>query len=179
VVGPRGLPQGTFSFRSQLGTWEFTMGPSGLTGACFVRTTQAPPLPDGTLREELEAYFGPGPRRFSTPVDPGGIGGFRGEVLRALPRIPPGHVISYGALAASLGRPGAARAAGAACRSNPVGLVVPCHRVVAVDGPGGYSGADPEWVALKLKLLELEGVSPEGGRFRPPALLSELPGESG
>lgn len=68
------------------------------------------------------------------------IGGtpFQQRVWRALSRIPPGTTLTYGALARSLGT--SARAVGGACRKNPVPVVVPCHRVVAVAGAGGFMG---------------------------------------
>ena len=82
------------------------------------------------------------------------------EGVRAIPR---GHVASYGEVARMIGRPGAARAVGGAVGRNPVGLLVPCHRVIASDGGlGGYGAA--AWggveAALRLKrsLLALEGV---------------------
>ena len=61
-------------------------------------------------------------------------GGFRRNVLEATARIPSGHVITYGALAAEVGKPSAARAVGNAVGSNPVAIVVPCHRVVPASG---------------------------------------------
>jgi methylated-DNA-[protein]-cysteine S-methyltransferase len=73
-------------------------------------------------------------------------------VLRAIPR---GEVVTYGELAALAGRPGAARAAGTFCATNRFALVVPCHRVVAAGGIGGY-GSDG--VPIKRRLLALEGV---------------------
>jgi methylated-DNA-[protein]-cysteine S-methyltransferase len=72
--------------------------------------------------------------------------------LRDLPR---GEVVSYGELAALAGRPGAARAAGAFCASNRFAFLVPCHRVVAAQGIGGYGEAGVE---VKRRLLALEGV---------------------
>jgi methylated-DNA-[protein]-cysteine S-methyltransferase len=75
-----------------------------------------------------------------------------GETLRAVPR---GEVVSYGELAALAGRPGAARAAGAFCAANRFALILPCHRVVAANGLGGYGSAGPD---VKRRLLRLEGV---------------------
>lgn len=73
-------------------------------------------------------------------VDPGGTS-FQMMVWAALRRIPPGRTAAYGELAALLGRPGAARAVGGANARNPVGLVIPCHRLVGADGsPTGYAG---------------------------------------
>ncbi len=74
------------------------------------------------------------------------------ETLRVVPR---GEVVSYGELAALAGRPGAARAAGAFCSANRFAFVVPCHRVVAAHGIGGYGAAGLE---VKRRLLALEGV---------------------
>jgi methylated-DNA-[protein]-cysteine S-methyltransferase len=74
------------------------------------------------------------------------------ERLRAVPR---GEVVSYGELAALAGRPGAPRAAGALCSGNRFSFVVPCHRVVAASGIGGYGSAGVE---VKRRLLALEGV---------------------
>jgi methylated-DNA-[protein]-cysteine S-methyltransferase len=69
--------------------------------------------------------------------------------------VPWGEIVSYGELAALAGRPGAARAAGSFCAGNRFALVIPCHRVVAADGIGGYGPAGP---GLKRRLLALEGV---------------------
>ena len=74
------------------------------------------------------------------------------DALRAVPR---GEVVSYGELAALAGRPRAARAAGALCAGNRFAFVVPCHRVVAAHGIGGYGSAGVE---IKRRLLALEGV---------------------
>ncbi|MGH3128833.1 MAG: methylated-DNA--[protein]-cysteine S-methyltransferase [Gaiellaceae bacterium] len=74
------------------------------------------------------------------------------DTLRAVPR---GDVVSYGELAALAGRPGAPRAAGALCAANRFAFVVPCHRVVAAHGIGGYGSAGVE---VKRRLLALEGV---------------------
>lgn len=77
---------------------------------------------------------------------------FERAVWTALAAVPSGTTVTYGALAATIGRPGAARAVGGACARNPVPLLVPCHRVVASAGPGGYAGG----VALKRRLLAIE-----------------------
>ena len=85
------------------------------------------------------------------------------RVLVGVRAVPRGSVTSYGRLARLVGSPGAARAAGGAVGRNPLGLVIPCHRVIAGDGSlGGYGG---EWwgsreqlLAIKRQLLELEGI---------------------
>ena len=73
------------------------------------------------------------------------------EVLR---KIPPGELIAYGELAELAGSARAARAVGSAMRRNPVPLFVPCHRVVASNGPGGFGAG----LAVKERLLRLEGA---------------------
>jgi methylated-DNA-[protein]-cysteine S-methyltransferase len=77
------------------------------------------------------------------------------ELVAAARAVPWGEVVSYGELAALAGRPGAARAAGTFCAENRFALVIPCHRVVAANGIGGYG---PSGVGLKRRLLALEGV---------------------
>jgi methylated-DNA-[protein]-cysteine S-methyltransferase len=77
------------------------------------------------------------------------------ELAAAARAIPWGEVVSYGELAALAGRTGAARAAGSFCADNRYSLIIPCHRVVAAHGIGGYGAAGP---ALKRRLLALEGV---------------------
>ena len=79
---------------------------------------------------------------------------FQLRVWDELQRIPQGEVRTYGELAASLGQPGAGRAVGGANGRNPIPLIVPCHRVVASDGLGGFTGG-LEW---KERLLAHEGV---------------------
>ena len=77
------------------------------------------------------------------------------ELAAAARAIPWGDVVSYGELAVLAGRPGAARAAGSFCADNRYSLIIPCHRVIAANGIGGYGVAGP---ALKRRLLALEGV---------------------
>ena len=80
---------------------------------------------------------------------------FQRVLVDALRTVPRGEVVSYGELAALAGRPGAPRAAGALCAANRFAFVVPCHRVVAAHGIGGYGSAGAE---VKRRLLALEGV---------------------
>lgn len=88
-------------------------------------------------------------------LDAAGVTGFRLRALLALRDVPRGVTISYGELADLAGSPGAARAAGTACRTNPLLLVVPCHRVLPASGAlGRYGSLGP---AYKRRLLELEG----------------------
>jgi methylated-DNA-[protein]-cysteine S-methyltransferase len=80
---------------------------------------------------------------------------FQKEVWAELSRIPYGETISYGELARRVGRPRGPRAVGQANGKNPIAIIVPCHRVVASNGIGGYGGGLP----LKRALLTLEGVA--------------------
>lgn len=79
---------------------------------------------------------------------------FQKRVWNEIRKIPPGQVRTYGEVAGMVGSPGAARAVGSAMKSNPVVILVPCHRVVSADGLGGYSAHGG--LRTKVKLLELE-----------------------
>jgi methylated-DNA-[protein]-cysteine S-methyltransferase len=103
-------------------------------------------------RRELAAYFAGARVRFRVPLDAQGTP-FQRAVWQALMSIPSGRHESYGALAARLGRPAAARAVGAAVGRNPVSIVVPCHRVLGSGGAlTGYAGG----LERKRALLALE-----------------------
>lgn len=107
------------------------------------------------VRRELDLYFEGKLDRFNLPLDWRLSGGFRQRVLRAINRIPYGQTRSYTEVARRAGNERAVRAAGSACGSNPIPLVVPCHRVLRTGGAlGGYGGGLP----MKQGLLELEGV---------------------
>ena len=109
------------------------------------------------LREavsQLHAYFARNLRRFQLPLDMPGTE-FQKSVWRELGKIPYGETRSYAQIAAAIGTPKAVRAVGAANGSNPVAIVVPCHRVIGSGGRlTGYGGGLP----LKKRLLELEGA---------------------
>jgi methylated-DNA-[protein]-cysteine S-methyltransferase len=97
---------------------------------------------------------------------------FQRTVLRALRKVPRGSVVTYGRLAATIGRPRAARAVGRALAANPVPLIVPCHRVIRADG---QSGGFRQGTALKRALLAAEaagGTRPRKARPLPSALAS-------
>jgi methylated-DNA-[protein]-cysteine S-methyltransferase len=120
------------------------------------RILRAPSRTDA-VRRELEGYFALRRRRFDLPIDWSLVRGFAGSVLRETARIPFGDVRSYGQVASQAGSPRAARAAGNALGSNPIPIVVPCHRVLHADGGlGGYSGG----LDRKRYLLALEGSLP-------------------
>ncbi|MFE3037077.1 methylated-DNA--[protein]-cysteine S-methyltransferase [Streptomyces canus] len=108
---------------------------------------------------QLEAYFAGERHDFKLPLDWSLISGFNRQVLRELASgVRFGQVVGYGDLAGRVGQPGAAQAVGMAMGSNPLPVVVPCHRVVESDGGiGGFGGG----LETKRKLLALEGVLPE------------------
>lgn len=106
-------------------------------------------------RQEVQAYLAGERRDFTVQVKAQGTP-FQKRVWAALRGIPRGETISYGDLAARLGRPGAARAVGAANARNAVCLLLPCHRVIAADGGLQGYAFGPE---KKRWLLELEGVT--------------------
>ncbi|MEU9334813.1 methylated-DNA--[protein]-cysteine S-methyltransferase [Streptomyces sp. NPDC048290] len=108
---------------------------------------------------QLTAYFAGGRKDFDLPLDWSLISGFNRQVLRELAAgVPFGAVVGYGELADRVGQPGAAQAVGVAMGSNPLPVVVPCHRVVERDGGiGGFGGG----LETKRRLLALEGVLPE------------------
>ena len=107
-------------------------------------------------RRELDEYFGGDRQVFGIPLDWRLTSGFRREVLRATAEIPYGATASYKDVATRAGSPGAVRAAGSALATNPLPIVVPCHRVLRTGGGlGGYAGG----LAAKTTLLHLEGVA--------------------
>jgi methylated-DNA-[protein]-cysteine S-methyltransferase len=111
----------------------------------------------------LAAHFGGRLGRFEFPVVFEGLSEWDWRVLDGVRRLEPGETVGYGELARRIGAPGAARAVGSAVGRNPIGLIVPCHRVIAGDGTlGGYGGSWPgdreALLALKEELLALEGV---------------------
>ncbi len=113
----------------------------------------------GAFREvarQLDAYFAGDRRAFDLQLGLQGGSAFQHDVWEALRDIPVGTTVTYGELAARVGRPGAARAVGGAVARNPISIVVPCHRVVGSAGSlTGYAGG----LAAKRRLLALEGAA--------------------
>lgn len=109
-----------------------------------------------TAARQLDEYFSGKRRNFGVPLDWRLSAGFRNTVLRHLPEIGYGHTASYAAVAKLAGNPNAVRAVGSACATNPLPVVVPCHRVVRSDGAmGSYLGG----VEAKRILLTLEAAA--------------------
>jgi methylated-DNA-[protein]-cysteine S-methyltransferase len=109
-------------------------------------------------RRELDQYFAGRRQRFEIPIDWSLTHGFGRRVLRATAMIPFGSVSSYKQVAAQAGSPRGSRAAGNALGSNPIPIIVPCHRVLhAGGGLGGYTGG----LERKRLLLGVEGALAE------------------
>ena len=137
-----------------------TAGPSGIRSIEFQPPAPSPDRlnPSNAFLTEagrqLRAYFEGRLREFELPLDPLGTD-FQKRVWKQLERIPYGETRSYSQVAVAVGAPKAVRAVGAANGSNPLPIVVPCHRVIGANGKlVGYGGGLP----LKHRLLALEGI---------------------
>jgi methylated-DNA-[protein]-cysteine S-methyltransferase len=118
------------------------------------RVLRSPRVVD-RVRRELDEYFARRRRIFDLSLDLRGLPPFTVSVLDALAEVPFGETTTYGALAARVGRPKAARAVGTVMNRNRIPIVLPCHRVVGATGDlVGYGGG----LDRKVALLELEGV---------------------
>ena len=115
----------------------------------------SPGNPGDPIHRTLERYLSGG--GLDSKLNPSPLRGtkFQHLVWKTLQKLPPGELITYGELASQIGRPGAARAVGGAVGANPIPIFIPCHRVVASDGPGGFGGG----LDIKARLLALEGLS--------------------
>jgi methylated-DNA-[protein]-cysteine S-methyltransferase len=152
----------TCTIDSPCGKLLLTSDGSALTGLYFMETYRPPPVADDnpspdSFREviaQLDAYFSGELTEFSVPLAPRGSA-FQLAVWAELTRIPFGVTSTYGEIALALGKSlVASRAVGAANGSNPIPIIVPCHRVIGADGGlTGYGGG----LDRKLILLKLEG----------------------
>ncbi|MBE7210089.1 MAG: methylated-DNA--[protein]-cysteine S-methyltransferase [Gluconacetobacter diazotrophicus] len=114
----------------------------------------------GRTRDEIDAYFDGALRRFTVPMAPAGGTPYRRRVWDALREIPFGEVRTYAAIARVAG--GSPRSVGQANSANPMPILIPCHRVVAGTGIGGFTGADGEDTKRFLLDLEREDGSGNG-----------------
>ena len=143
-------------FDTPLGVCQVRASAAGLTSVRFDEADC--PLPANALCHEaarqITAYLAGERSDFDLPLAPAGTP-FQQAVWAALRQLPYGSTTHYGALAAALGRPTAARAIGAAVGKNPIWLIIPCHRVIGRDGSlTGYAGGLPR----KRALLDLEAA---------------------
>lgn len=119
------------------------------------RILRSPGALDDAARQ-LEAYFTGRAHGFTLSLDHALARGFRAEVQSLLPQVGYGTTISYAELARRAGNPAAVRAVGTACATNPLPIVVPCHRVLRTDGSlGGYAGG----LEAKRMLIALEAAA--------------------
>jgi methylated-DNA-[protein]-cysteine S-methyltransferase len=148
----------------------FAASVAGRTGRALVSAADPHASPEArahlaALEREVAEHFDGARDAFDVPVVLEGLGEWDRRVLEGVRTIARGETASYGEVARRIGAPGAARAVGGAVGRNPVGLLVPCHRVVAGDGTlGGYGGSwfgsREELLALKERLLEAEATPP-------------------
>ncbi len=172
---------------SPLGPMLLATSPHGLVGAWFTdqrhfpraeRIQGWPELPAHPVlieaARQLGAYFLGARTSFQLPLDLASGTAFQQAVWRALLQIPAGSTLSYSALATQLGKPAAVRAVGAAVGRNPLSIVVPCHRVLGVNGAlTGYAGG----LERKTALLHLEGALVPASHQSAPPLASTPPAQ--
>ena len=154
------------TFQSPQGGMLLVANDDGLAGVFFNRQKHRPKKradwkksPHHRLlrqaKRELREYFAGQRKRFKVALAPAGTS-FQRAVWKAISTVRFGQTISYGELARRARHPGSARAAGAATGRNPLGIIVPCHRILGANGSlTGYAGG----LKRKSALLELEGVS--------------------
>ncbi|MEJ6013951.1 methylated-DNA--[protein]-cysteine S-methyltransferase [Corynebacterium sp. H127] len=143
------------SFVSAIGPLTLVSSGNGIQHVRFCTAETCEPTTwEQQARAEIEEYLAGKREKFTVPLDRPEPKNFRQEVQWALASISFGEVKTYGQLAAELGRPGAARAVGTACARNPLPILVPCHRVLAKSGLGGYLGG----LSAKGFLLDLERI---------------------
>jgi len=111
------------------------------------------------VKNKIEKYIDPQSKTKTLDIDISlDVTPFQAQVLQQLQKIPYGETRSYGEIANILKT--SPRAVGNACRNNPLPIIIPCHRVVAASGIGGYDGAKSgELLGIKRQLLEMEGIS--------------------
>lgn len=152
---------------SPIGELLLVANGTGITYVAFADENHTPHLIGSTpgetpilvrARTQLQEYFCGTRRDFDVPLswEQGEGPGFRHKVQRLLQEIPFGDIRTYKQLAVELGNPGAVRAVGSACATNPLPIFVPCHRIIRSDGSrGGYRGG----LEAKEWLLNLEADS--------------------
>lgn len=166
--------QGVLALEQQAGESEFAERVAERVAQRVALRPAATPAPreDASAAERLLAHVldrlrayadGDGSALADLPVDLRDRPGWDRQVLQAVRGIGAGTTASYGEVARMIGRAGAARAVGGAVGRNPIGLVIPCHRVIAGDGSiggygGGWWGGRAEGLQLKRALLAREGV---------------------
>ncbi|MBK5287053.1 MAG: methylated-DNA--[protein]-cysteine S-methyltransferase [Acidimicrobiia bacterium] len=141
------------------------VGPAGVRAISLPTTPVdeyvSRPRCDRGIAGQLDEYFAGRRMTFSIAVDlPSTLSELQRRILLTVRDVPYGETVTYGEVADMVGRPRAARAVGSTMAKNPVPFLIPCHRVVAANGIGGYGGGYGDGVAFKRALLDLEA----GGR---------------
>ncbi len=163
-----------YYFSSLLGlNLELRMSDRGLQSLTFRDNSEekhdqslAPRMEE--IFKQLDLYFGGKLREFSIPLDLKDTSVFNHKVWKALSEVPYGETRSYGAIAIAIGHSGAARAVGNANSRNPVPIIIPCHRVIRIDGSiGGYSSG------LKIKRALLDHEAAHSGLTEHPKRLHD------
>lgn len=147
-------PEQVVKIRTPIALWVITFRGDVITGTDWELDDGSSRLDIHPLQHQLDLFWSDADYTINVNLlRQGSV--FRNKVWSELCRIPIGTTLSYSALARNIGS--AARAVGNACRDNPYPLIVPCHRVVSVNGLGGYSGqTEGDQMAIKIKLLEIE-----------------------
>jgi len=166
------------SAETPVGSISVGVSDAGLARVGWVRAGDSPPPVAGSpaavapVLEQLRAYFASELQVFELPIDWSFAGGTRLAVLQTLfESVGFGESVTYGELAERSGTGAPARAIGGIMGSNPLPIVVPCHRVLSSDGLGGYSGGDGRnGLEVKRWLLTMEGVLPPTLDFDPTGL---------
>lgn len=150
----------SITFATALGRLHLAWTEAGICSLRFVEglgdaeARQAPAWVMEAIRRLMAHLAGQPQNLDGIPLDLSELTPFQQRVAQVLRSTRPGQTISYGEVALLAGRPGAARAVGQAVKANPMLILVPCHRVVAANGPGGWSAfGTPE---RKARLLALE-----------------------
>lgn len=162
VTADRPLPLYDAMLPAPFGALGVSLGDDALRGLDFLpaplacRPCDSPLLP--AVREQLAAYFRDPHFVFSLPLDLSAGTPFRRRVWAAIAEVPAGVTTTYGRLAGRLGS--GARAVGQATGDNPLPILIPCHRVVAAGGLGGFMHAGADFpLVVKRWLLRHEGVA--------------------
>ena len=148
---------------SPLGIVEIKASSLGITQVIF-SGTQSSPINSNEItlggKQQLEEYFAGKRKTFDLPLDQQGTA-FQNAIWTCLTQIPFGQTLSYLDIANKVGNPKSVRAVGGANGRNPIGIIVPCHRVIGANGTlTGYAGG----IERKLWLLEHEGITIKGSK---------------
>ncbi len=143
-----------YMYSKYLGMYVIVEADGGALKSLEMTKIRPPGKPQNSeIIRSLEAYFETGNESFTGyKLKLDGMTPFQRKVLKTIGKIPPGETMTYGEVAKAAGRPGAARAVGNVMARNPIPLILPCHRVVASNGLGGFTGG----LEIKRKLLKLE-----------------------